>query len=200
MHFVEPEWHRGRIIGNRYQVVICLSKFYSIFFVPVHRSKIISKFESIFCFTHFNFLWALIFTRILLLEVLNWIGTCNSTYINIISLALLSWPFQQLPRYVLLLDSLLKSIKKINETHDDIPNLQSAVAGIKKVTATVNDKKQQADEHLAMFDIFSQIENAPNQIISAQRHYQFRFNCTAAESSQKLGVTKGTKLCMLVFR
>lgn len=114
--------------------------------------------------------------------------------------ALLSLPFQQLPRYILLLDSLLKSIKKFNEHHDDIPNLQNAIAGIKKVTATVNDKKQQADDHLAMFDIFSQIENAPNQIISAQRHYQFRFNCTAVDSSNKLGIAKGTKLCMLVFR
>ena len=96
--------------------------------------------------------------------------------------ALLSLPFQQLPRYILLLDSLLKSIKKFNEHHDDIPNLQNAIAGIKKVTATVNDKKQQADDHLAMFDIFSQIKNALNQIISAQRHYQFRFNCTAVDS------------------
>ena len=50
-----------------------------------------------------------------------------------------------------------------------------------------------------MFDVFNEIEGAPNLLLSAQRHYITRYNSTVAESSAALNMKVGDKLCILVF-
>ena len=51
-----------------------------------------------------------------------------------------------------------------------------------------------------MFEVYNEIEKAPNLILSAQRKYLFRFNATVAINSEVLAVKTGDKICVLVYK
>ena len=113
---------------------------------------------------------------------------------------LLSLPVQRLPRYGLLLSELKKKTAGMDPNHPDIEHLESAILQIKKVNQEVNSAKGQTDNHYNMFDIFNEIIDCPHHIVSAQRQYIFRFNCTVADNSKDLGTKMGEKICILFFK
>ena len=113
---------------------------------------------------------------------------------------LLSLPVQRLPRYALLLRELQKKTEGMDATHGDIEHLDRAIQQIKKVTCQINSAKGQTDSHYNMFEIFNEIQDCPHSIVSAQRQFRFRFNCTVADSSKELNTKMGEKLAIFFFK
>lgn len=125
---------------------------------------------------------------------------CRATYSRQDLSDLLSLPVQRLPRYGLLLGELRKKTEGMDPHHPDIEHLESAIQQIKKVTSSINSAKGQTDNHYNMFEIFNEIADCPHSVVSSQRQFKLRFNCTVADNSRELGTKMGEKLCMLFFK
>ena len=51
-----------------------------------------------------------------------------------------------------------------------------------------------------MFEIVNEIENCPPSVLSSQRHFELRFNCTIADNSKELNTKHGEKLTIILFK
>ncbi|KAN0000392.1 hypothetical protein ACTFIZ_000822 [Dictyostelium cf. discoideum] len=82
---------------------------------------------------------------------------------------LLITPVQQLPRYIMLIQDLIRN------THDDHPDykpLTEALDKIKHITTIINEKKRDAEDAFAMLQIHQQVHGkVPNNFVTPHRKF-----------------------------
>merc|ERR1719510_538086 len=89
---------------------------------------------------------------------------------------LLMHPIQRLPRVILLLTDILKQTRKEKPDHEDIAQLDAALNKIKEVLNHINEDKRKTEGQVKIFEIFSDIENCPPEIVSAHRMFQSKID------------------------
>ncbi|KAF2078095.1 hypothetical protein CYY_000566 [Polysphondylium violaceum] len=77
-------------------------------------------------------------------------------------------PIQRLPRYVLLLQDLLKYT---NTGHEDFNQLCEALGTIKDLTESINFKKKEEDNNMKLQQISDQIKNLPPHTMASRRSF-----------------------------
>ncbi|PRP75654.1 hypothetical protein PROFUN_08020 [Planoprotostelium fungivorum] len=76
-------------------------------------------------------------------------------------------PIQRIPRYVLLLEDLLRHTP---ENHTDFNDLVKALERVKGVAQTVNDKKRAAEKSTALIELAEQLEHSRQNILAPHRY------------------------------
>ncbi|KAF2075041.1 hypothetical protein CYY_003651 [Polysphondylium violaceum] len=82
---------------------------------------------------------------------------------------LLITPVQQLPRYIMLINDL---IRNTNEDHPDFKPLTDALEKIKHITSYINEKKREAEDAFAMLQIHQTLHGkVPSSFIAPHRKF-----------------------------
>jgi len=82
---------------------------------------------------------------------------------------LLITPVQQLPRYIMLINDL---IRNTNEDHPDYKPLNDALEKIKHITSYINEKKREAEDAFAMLQIHQTLHGkVPSSFIAPHRKF-----------------------------
>ncbi|EGC36722.1 hypothetical protein DICPUDRAFT_46997 [Dictyostelium purpureum] len=92
----------------------------------------------------------------------------NRNQLNLDLSAFLIMPIQRLPRYILLLQDLLKNTK---ETHTDYNDLSIALKKMKDVAEYVNEKKREAENLNQVLNIQSSLTGKFNNLAEPHRRY-----------------------------
>ena len=71
---------------------------------------------------------------------------------------LLIMPIQRIPRYLLLLQELLK---RTDKSHPDYENISKSISHIKKVAAIINERKRESEMFQAVAEIASKLQGLP---------------------------------------
>ncbi|EFA82665.1 pleckstrin domain-containing protein [Heterostelium album PN500] len=82
--------------------------------------------------------------------------------------SLLITPVQRIPRYVLLLQDLLKHTE---ESHPDFPHITEGLEIIKKVAISINDTKRRADNSLKVIEVQNKLVGKFPNLVVADRRY-----------------------------
>ncbi|XP_059082195.1 protein ECT2-like [Tigriopus californicus] len=106
-------------------------------------------------------------------------------------------PVQRLGSVTLLLNDLLKHTKK-DKDHPDSPLLEEALVKIKEVLTNINEDKRKTEGQVHIFEIFSDIENCPPQIISSNRQFLCKVDVVELGGSDEL-CGKGTDMTLFLF-
>jgi len=77
-------------------------------------------------------------------------------------------PIQRIPRYVLLLEDLLKCSPG---DHIDNQKLQEALTGIKKVAVEINQKKAAVENFAKLVEIHNKLDPPIEDLCAAHRHF-----------------------------
>ena len=111
---------------------------------------------------------------------------------------LLMHPIQRLPRVILLLTDILKQTKKEKPDHKDIGNLDKAMTKIKEVVNHINEDKRKTEGQTKIFEIFSDIENCPPDLVSSHRIFLSKIDVVELGGSDEL-CGKGYELSLFLF-
>lgn len=84
--------------------------------------------------------------------------------------SLLISPIQRIPRYRMLLQSL---VAETWEEHPDAQNLKKALQKIEEITQYVNNKKREAESTRKLVEIQTQLTGCPDSIIIEARRFIF---------------------------
>jgi hypothetical protein len=76
-------------------------------------------------------------------------------------------PIQRIPRYVMLLEDLLKHTPN---PHVDYENLAAALNKMKEVAITINEKKREVESFAIVIDIYNRLEPKLQNLCEAHRH------------------------------
>jgi len=107
-------------------------------------------------------------------------------------------PVQRLPSVSLLLNDLLKHTKRAQENHPDIVLLEQAILKVKTVMTHLNEEKRRTEGQITIFDIYSEIENCPANIVSSHRSFVCRCECVEVAAEDIL-CGKGYELTLFLF-
>jgi len=102
--------------------------------------------------------------------------TRNTKAKGIDLIAYLIMPIQRMPRYVLLLEDLLKSTPT---NHVDFVNIELAVKNLKKLTIQLNERKRDSENKLAIQDIYMKLVPPVQDILTPG-------NCVLIQSKLKM--------------
>jgi hypothetical protein len=106
-------------------------------------------------------------------------------------------PVQRLPRYSLLLKELLN---KTEDQNPDKEDLKAAIEKIAEVLTHINEDKRKTEDRVAMFEIVNDIEAAPPNLLSAQRHFCIKVDAKLIISETGVPVLyKGHTFCLFLF-
>lgn len=111
---------------------------------------------------------------------------------------LMMHPIQRLPRVILLLTDILKQTKKEKPDHPDIAQLESSLNKIKEVLNHINEDKRKTEGQTKIFEIFSDIENCPPEIVSSHRMFLNSVDVIELGGFDELS-GKGYELCLFLF-
>lgn len=93
---------------------------------------------------------------------------------------LLIRPVQRLPMMSLVIKEILKHTPKSNP---DSRILEEALNAINDILKYINEDKRKTDSHVALFDIFNDIDNCPADLVSSHRRYISRCEVTELTNS-----------------
>ena len=85
-----------------------------------------------------------------------------------------------------------------NKDHKDIGNLDKAMTKIKKVVNHINEDKRKTEGQVQIFEIFSDIENCPPDLVSSHRVFLSKIDVVELGGSDEL-CGKGYELSLFLF-
>ncbi|KYQ91676.1 pleckstrin (PH) domain-containing protein [Tieghemostelium lacteum] len=84
--------------------------------------------------------------------------------------SMLITPVQRIPRYVLLLQDLLKHTE---ESHPDFKDISESLEKMKNVAMQINDTKRQSDNSLKVVEVQNKLVGKFSNIVTAERRYVY---------------------------